>query len=57
MHPRWRRSVDVVQNVLGEALGEVYVKRYFSPEAKERMIELVHNLQKALGQRVEASAG
>ena len=54
MHPRWRRSIGVVQSVLGEALGEVYVKRYFSPEAKERMIELVHNLQKALGQRVEA---
>ena len=54
MHPRWRRSVGVVQSVLGEALGEVYVKRHFSPEAKERMLTLVHNLQKALGQRVDA---
>ena len=54
MHPRWRRSVGVVQSVLGEALGEVYVKRHFSPEAKERMLTLVHNLQKALGQRVNA---
>ena len=54
MHPRWRRSIGVVQDVLGEALGEVYVKRYFSPEAKERMLGLVRNLQKALSQRVEA---
>ena len=54
MHPRWRRSIGVVQDVLGEALGEVYVKRYFSPESKERMLGLVRNLQKALSQRVEA---
>lgn len=53
MHPRWKRSVEVVQGVLGEALGQAYVKRYFSPEAKERMLTLVHNLQKALSKRVD----
>ena len=53
MHPRWKRSVGVVQSVLGEALGQAYVKRHFSPEAKERMLTLVHNLQKALSKRVE----
>ncbi len=51
--PRWERSLGVVEGVLGEALSEVYVKKHFSPKAKERMIELVSNLQKALGQRVE----
>lgn len=54
MHPRWKRSVAVVESMLGEALGEVYVKRHFSPKAKERMLTLVSNLQKALGQRVQA---
>lgn len=54
MHPRWRRSLSIVQAVLGEALGQEYVKRHFSPEAKERMLQLVKNLQKALGERVNA---
>ena len=54
MHPRWRRSLSVVQSVLGEPLGQEYVKRHFSPEAKERMLQLVKNLQKALSQRVNA---
>lgn len=52
MHPRWRRSINVVSGLLGEALGEVYVKQYFPPEAKERMLKLVKNLQVALGERI-----
>ena len=51
-HPRWRRSVNLVNGVLGEALGEVYVKRHFSPESKEKMAQLVKNLQVALGERI-----
>lgn len=53
MKPRWERSVAVVDEVLGEAIGQEYVKKYFSPEAKERMLTLVSNLQKALAKRVE----
>lgn len=56
MHPRWKRSIGVVESLLGEALGQVYVKQYFSPEAKERMQTLVTNLQKALGERVKGLA-
>ncbi len=52
MHPRWKRSVGMVSSLLGEALGEVYVKQYFPPEAKERMLKLVKNLQTALGERI-----
>ena len=52
MHPRWKRSVGMVSSFLGEALGEVYVKQYFPPEAKERMLKLVKNLQTALGERI-----
>lgn len=43
----WRRATNTVDNVLGEVVGKVYVKRYFPPEAKARMLGLVGNLVKA----------
>jgi putative endopeptidase len=52
--PRWKRAVSAVNGMLGEAVGQMYVKQYFPPEAKERMIKLVRNLQAILGQRIEA---
>lgn len=45
--PMWRRGVDLVSDNLGEIVGKVYVKKHFSPAAKERMLELVKNLLKA----------
>ncbi|HLN98698.1 MAG TPA: M13 family metallopeptidase [Pyrinomonadaceae bacterium] len=48
LQPRWRRCVVSTDNGLGEALGEVYVKKAFPPEAKARMKELVNNLIVAL---------
>lgn len=42
--PLWRRGVREVNSALGEVVGEVYVKKHFSPEAKKRMTELVDNL-------------
>jgi putative endopeptidase len=45
--PDWRRAVQAVDGALGEVVGKVYVKEYFPPEAKERMLELVGNLVKA----------
>ncbi len=48
IQPRWRRCVLATDDVLGEALGEVYVKKVFPPEAKARMKELVNNLIVAL---------
>lgn len=54
MKPRWERSIAVVDGILGEAIGKVYVEKYFSPEAKERMLTLVKNLQTALGERVKS---
>ena len=45
--PQWRRAVDVVNGSLGEVVGEVYVKKHFTPEAKKRMTDLVKNLLKA----------
>jgi len=45
--PLWRRAVNTVNGNLGEVVGQVYVKRHFPPEAKERMTDLVENLRKA----------
>ncbi|MDX2437215.1 MAG: M13-type metalloendopeptidase [Acidobacteriota bacterium] len=51
--PRWQRGVDVVNGSLGEVVGKVYVSRYFPPEAKARMVELVSNLTAAYGEAIE----
>ena len=51
--PLWKRAVGMVNGTLGEAVGQMYVKKYFPEENKERMLALVHNLQKALGIRIE----
>ena len=51
---RWKRSVGLVENVLGEAVGKMYAEKYFPAAAKERMLQLVKNLQVALGERIEA---
>lgn len=45
--PMWRRAVDAVNGSLGEIVGQVYVKKHFSPEAKDQVKELVNNLLKA----------
>lgn len=51
--PRWKRAVAVVSDRLGEAIGKMYVERYFPESSKKRMLELVHNLQTALAQRID----
>ncbi|NUY80269.1 peptidase M13 [Flavobacterium sp. MAH-1] len=50
---QWRRGVGAVNNNLGEIVGEVYVKKHFSPEAKKRMEELVQNLLKAYEESIK----
>ena len=51
--PRWKRVTDVVDGAMGEALGKLYVEKYFPAEAKTRMETLVQNLITALGQRID----
>lgn len=51
--PRWKRAVGTVDGVLGEAVGQMYVQKYFPAAAKERMVALVKNLQTALGERIQ----
>lgn len=51
--PRWKRAVSTVSSVFGEAVGKLYVEKYFPESSKQRMIELVKNLQEALAQRIQ----
>jgi putative endopeptidase len=52
--PRWKRAQGAVNTVLGEAMGKLYVEKYFPASSKLRMEKLVHNLQIALGERIQA---
>ena len=52
--PRWKRAVSTVDGALGDIIGELYVAKHFPPAAKERMTQLVKNLQFALGERIDA---
>lgn len=53
MQPRWKRSLNVPNAVLGEAVGELYVKKYFPEESKQKMIKLINNLRMALGEHIQ----
>jgi putative endopeptidase len=50
--PRWKRMIDQTSNSLGEAVGQLYVQKFFPPEAKKRMTELVNNLKLSLSERI-----
>ena len=53
MKPRWKSAVSAVDGSLGEAVGQMYVEKYFPAAAKERMVGLVKNLQTSLGERIK----
>ena len=52
MQPRWKRALSVPNGMLGEAVGQLYVEKYFPAESKERMLQLVGNLKKALAEHI-----
>ena len=52
--PRWKRAMAVPNGLLGEAVGEMYVAKYFPEKEKQRMTELVKNLQTSLSQHIAA---
>lgn len=54
--PRWKRMIDQTSSSLGEAVGQLYVQKFFPPEAKKRMTELVQNLRISLGERISGLA-
>ncbi len=51
--PRWKRVLDVTNGVLGEAIGQMYVEKYFPADSKAKMLKLVDNLKIALGERIQ----
>ena len=51
--PMWKRATSTVSGWMGEAIGQLYAEKYFPAEAKARMLDLVKNLQIALGQRID----
>ena len=53
-YPLWKRATNQVEAQLGEALGKIYVARYFPESSKKMMEQLVRNLQISLGQRIDA---
>jgi len=53
IQPRWKRAVAATDDVLGEAVGQIYVARYFTPEAKAKMLDLVGNIKAALAVRIQ----
>jgi len=54
LQARWKRCTEAVDGYLGEALGEAYVKKYFSPEAKERALKIVKEIQMAMEQDINS---
>ena len=56
LRPRWKRVTSTVDGAMGEALGELYVARFFPPEAKQRMVEMVNNLKDAFAMRINGAS-
>ncbi len=50
--PRWKRALDIEQSAIGESLGQLFVKEYFSPKAKERYEQMVENVRTAYKARI-----
>ncbi|QDA59209.1 M13 family metallopeptidase [Hymenobacter jejuensis] len=53
--PRWKRMLRATDAALGEAFGQLYVDKAFPPESKQRMLEMVRNLQAAFAEHIQAN--
>ncbi len=54
LQPRWKRCTRGVDGDLGEALGQAYVEKYFSPEAKQQALKIVKEIQTAMEQDIDS---
>jgi putative endopeptidase len=54
LQPRWKRCTEEVDENLGEALGQAYVEKYFSPEAKQQALKIVKEIEIAMGQDIDS---
>src|SRR4029077_16040954 len=50
---RWKRGVEALDSDLGEAVGELYVERYFAPSSKQQVLDLVENLRASYAARIQ----
>lgn len=50
--PRWKRAMQAPNSILGEAVGEMYVAKYFPEKDKQKMLQIVKNIQKGLSEHV-----
>jgi len=53
LKPRWKRCLTTTSGLLDEAVGQLYVKKYFPPQAKTRAYQMVMNIKEALGERIK----
>ncbi len=53
LQPRWKRCTEAVDGNLGEALGQAYVQKYFSPEAKQQALKMVKEIEAAMQQDIQ----
>jgi putative endopeptidase len=54
IQPRWKRCTEAVDDYLGEALGQAYVEKYFSPEAKQEAVKMVKEIETAMQQDIQS---
>jgi len=54
LQPRWKRCTQNVDNDLGEALGQAYVEKYFSPDAKQQALKMVNEIDAAMAQDIDS---
>jgi putative endopeptidase len=54
LQPRWKRCTEYVDDDLGEALGQVYVEKYFSPEAKQQALKMVKEIDAAMAHDIDS---
>ena len=54
LQPRWKRCTEYVDDDLGEALGQVYVQKYFSPDAKQQALKMVKEIEAAMEQDINS---
>lgn len=55
LRPRWKRVTTTVDGAMGEAMGQMYVERYFPAAAKHRMVDMVNNLKEAFAMRIDGA--
>jgi endothelin-converting enzyme/putative endopeptidase len=56
LEPRWKRCVQAVDHLMPQAIGEAFVKRAFSPEAKQYTLDMVHGIEAAMGKDIDTLA-